>query len=114
MDEETRRERDTGVRLRGRRVIQTNGEGAPTVYANNLLLQSSVWDVTLSFGLLTGATEDTITAQSVVNVILSPQHAKAVSEVLNRQIAHYEASYGPIPSDPHAVVTSDEDETGEE
>ncbi len=114
MDEETRRERDAGVQLHGRRVILMDGEEAPTFYANNLVLQSSVWDVSLGFGLLTGTTEGTVTARSVVNVILSPQHAKAVSEILNRQIAHYEASFGPIPSDPHATVTSDEDETGEE
>lgn len=108
MAEETQRARGTSVRLYGREVVQTNREEAPTFYANNLLLQSTVWDVRLGFGMLSETTEDTITVRSVVNIMLSPQHAKAVSDILRKQIEHYEANYGRIPSDPRAAVIQEE------
>lgn len=110
MAEDTPRERNTPVQLHGKEIVLTNQEEAPTFYANNLLLQSSVWDVRLAFGLLTGATDETLIVRSMVNIILSPQHAKAVSDILRKQVEHYEAAYGPIPSDPRASAALDTSE----
>ncbi len=106
MAENAPRGRNTRVRLHGKEIVQIGREEAPTFYANNVLLQSSVWDVKLNFGLLVDSDDETVTVQSIASVILSPQHAKAVSEILNTQIAHYEATYGLIPSDARAKEAS--------
>lgn len=91
-----------------RALVRTNTEEAPMFYSNNLLLQTSVWDFKLAFGIVADATEDSLMVKSVVTVMVSPQHAKALNALLTRQLKQYESQYGPIPQDHRTVEVETE------
>jgi hypothetical protein len=79
-------------------------EKAPSfvsVYANDVQLQTTPWDVRLTFGAMRvdplpdGKPLATVT--EVAEVRLSPQLAKRVMFILFQQIKAYETRFGPIP-----------------
>jgi|ERR1035438_6626031 hypothetical protein len=71
-----------------------------SVYANDLQMQTTPWDIRLIFGLITGTPVD---HTGVVNVTqlgelrLSPQLAKLVAMILTQQLRGYEEQFGEIP-----------------
>lgn len=85
------------------RIKRVGGDSAPTYYANNVWLSTSLWDVKLSFGVMAEQDEEGVAFQDVANVIMSPQHARVFLEVLATQIAEYERKFGPIPRPPQAT-----------
>ncbi len=74
------------------------GHDEPVNYANHAEFQMSVWDIRIRFGRIE-ATRDggAPEALPLASIILSPQHAKAVSKVFAEQIVEYEKRFGPIP-----------------
>lgn len=72
-----------------------------SVYSNDVQLQTSPWDMRLTFGTMqvNPDAEDGPTAHvlEVAEVRLSPQLAKRVAEILAQQIAAYESRMGTIP-----------------
>jgi hypothetical protein len=75
-------------------------EESPKFYANNVRISSNVFDIRFIFGLFVENTEDLVTIEPQVVLHMSPQHAKSVAELLNRQLAEYEEKYGAIPEVP--------------
>ncbi len=65
-----------------------------TIYANNLQCHLSLFDFELVFRRMRDGAEQ---PQELVVVVMSPQHAKSVSLLLARMVAHYEAQFGPLP-----------------
>jgi Protein of unknown function (DUF3467) len=80
------------------RVRRHHADDVPELYANNVSFSTSVWDFTLDFGMLLGIDDEgTLNIQDLARVIMSPQQAKAFSQVLAENVAQYEGQFGSIP-----------------
>ncbi|NDK00574.1 DUF3467 domain-containing protein [Bacillus subtilis] len=65
------------------------------VYCNSANINMGIHDFVLSFS------QDTVDgAVKLGNVTMSPQHAKALSQVLSKYIDQYESVFGIIPTPP--------------
>lgn len=76
---------------------------APAYFVNSVRILSSIFDFTvLFFQLKMISTEEGDQGQlrEVAKIYLSPQHAKAISELLSRKVSEYEEQFGPIPTGP--------------
>ncbi len=74
--------------------------GYVSLYANDTQIRMTPWDILLIFGEITGfptADNPMVTVALRGEVRMSPQHAKRVLAVLQRQIDMYERTVGPIP-----------------
>jgi hypothetical protein len=69
-------------------------------YANSVQVQKSVWDFRLTFGTAYQETAETITINAFQTVYLSPQQAKALSNVLAQNLIQYEQTFGTISLEP--------------
>src|ERR1700761_1853302 len=69
-------------------------------YANSVQVQKSVWDFRLTFGTAYQETAETITINAFQTVYLSPQQAKALSNVLAQNLIQYEQTFGQISLEP--------------
>jgi hypothetical protein len=70
------------------------------LYANDTQIQITPWDFRFVFGVIKSAPtveNPTISISTLGEVRMSPQHAKKVLAVLERQVAIYEQNVGPIP-----------------
>jgi hypothetical protein len=71
-----------------------------SVYANDLQMQTTPWDIRLIFGLITSVPIDStgvVTVTQIGELRLSPQLAKLVTMVLTQQLRGYEEQFGEIP-----------------
>lgn len=84
----------------GRRVRKITPEDTPTIYANNVGLRTTLWDMTLDFGMILTADTDNVIIRDVASVVMSPQHAKAFANVLAENVRRYEEQHGPLPRIP--------------
>lgn len=69
-------------------------------YANSVQVRVSVWDFQLVFGLASSDSPDQVTIRNHQAIFLSPQQAKALSNVLNQNIAQYEQAFGVLNLEP--------------
>lgn len=76
--------------------VTTVSPGFASFYVNDTQLQTSPWDVRFMFGLIQEVDQDKQIAkiERVVDVRMSLQHAKKISEVLREQIQQYESKIG--------------------
>ena len=68
-------------------------------YANSVQVRLSIWDFFLVFGTLEQQAPDQVRIENFQGVYLSPQQAKALSNVLVSNIAQYEQTFGTISLD---------------
>lgn len=73
-------------------------ENLPSFYINNTQVMVSNFDFKLTLGQLIEATKDKVLVDPQVTIFMSPQHAKAVSNLLTAQLEAYETNHGPIPT----------------
>lgn len=80
-------------------------DGLPTVYANNLAIGNSPFDVRIIFGEIGDSTPAKITVYQKVQVTMSWLQAKLLLEFLGRHVRGYEEKNGEIflPSMPGQV-----------
>jgi flagellar protein FlaG len=71
-------------------------------YANSVQVRVSVWDFQLVFGLASSDSPDQVTIRNHQAIFLSPQQAKALSNVLNQNIAQYEQAFGTLSLEPQS------------
>jgi hypothetical protein len=72
----------------------------PAKYANGTRIAASQWDVRIEFQLQQQAAGDdpaAIETDVVANIIMAPQHAKALVAVLSQTVKVWESQYGPLP-----------------
>jgi hypothetical protein len=69
-------------------------------YANSVQVRVSVWDFQLVFGLAASESPDQVTIRNHQAIFLSPQQAKALSNVLSQNIAQYEQAFGALNLEP--------------
>ena len=72
-------------------------------YANSVQVRVSLWDFFLSFGTINQAAPDSVSIQNFQGVFLSPQQAKALSNVLLQNVQQYESTFGEIKLEPQAA-----------
>jgi flagellar protein FlaG len=65
-------------------------------YANSVQVRMSIWDFFLVFGTLHQEAVDQVHIENFQGLYLSPQQAKALSNLLLSNVAQYEQNFGPI------------------
>ncbi len=65
-------------------------------YANSVQVRVSLWDFFLSFGTINQSAPDAVSIQNFQGLFLSPQQAKALSNVLQQNVSQDEATFGEI------------------
>lgn len=71
----------------------------PRVYANHTDISVSCYDFALDFGQMPirDRSDERGATEPLVRVLMSPQHAKALSRILAGRITAYEDTFGVIP-----------------
>lgn len=75
-------------------------------YANSVQVRVSLWDFYLMFGTINQTAPDSVSIQNFQGIFLSPQQAKALSNVLVQNVQQYETAFGEIKLAPHAEAGS--------
>ena len=65
-------------------------------YANSVQVRVNLWDFFLSFGTIDQTTPENVSIFNFQGVYLSPQQAKALLNILQQNVAQYEAAFGEI------------------
>ena len=73
-------------------------------YANSVQVRVNLWDFFLMFGTIQQTVPDEVTLLNFQGVYLSPQQAKALANLLQQNIAQYEAAFGEVRLEPQAGV----------
>jgi hypothetical protein len=68
-------------------------------YANSVQIRLAIWDFFLVFGTLEQQAADRVQIDNFQGIYLSPQQAKALSNLLSQNIAQYEKAFGAISLD---------------
>jgi hypothetical protein len=68
------------------------------LYANNVQIGFSTWDMWMVFGEVMGREGDELLVEPRARVSMSLEHAKAFAEVLSMNIAKFEEEVGKIPA----------------
>lgn len=89
-------ERASGVRREG---------DSPVVYVNSAQVKVGPYDFQLVLGQTAGVVDKTMVVNSVVTVVMSPQHAKALSDLLSDHIRLFEELMGTIQVGPKDDAT---------
>ncbi|MBK5295326.1 MAG: DUF3467 domain-containing protein [Acidobacteriia bacterium] len=73
-----------------------------SVYANELQLQTTPWDLRLVFGEVSSAIDltNTLVSKQLGEVRVSPQLAKRIVMIMVEHLRDYESKFGPIPAIP--------------
>ena len=98
----------TTEQTQDRKVTRVGLEETPTIYCNNVETRVSPWDFRLTFGEVLEVTEDSLSVKTKAIVYMSPEHAKAFTQVMLSNIAEYERSIGRIPSQGEKVEIEDQ------
>jgi len=72
-------------------------------YANSVQVRLSLWDFFLLFGTVNQTTPEAVSIQNFQGIFLSPQQAKALSNVLQQNVSQYESTFGEIKLEPKAA-----------
>jgi len=65
-------------------------------YANSVQVRVSLWDFFLLFGTMNQSAPDAVSIQNFQGIYMSPQQAKALSNVLQQNVSQYESTFGEI------------------
>ena len=65
-------------------------------YANSVQVRLNLWDFFLVFGTVNQTAPDSVTIRNFQGIYLSPQQAKALSNLLQQNIQQYETTFGEI------------------
>ena len=74
-------------------------------YANSVQVRVNVWDFFLVFGTLQQQSETQVEVTNFQGIYLSPQQAKALTAILQQNVAGYESAFGEIKLDPRMMTT---------
>jgi hypothetical protein len=69
-------------------------------YANSVQVRVNLWDFFLTFGTITQTAPESVSIQNFQGVYLSPQQAKALTNLLQQNVSQYEAAFGEIRLEP--------------
>ncbi len=72
-------------------------------YANSVQIRVNLWDFFLMFGTVNQTAPENVVIHNFQGIYLSPQHAKALLNILTQNISQYEATFGEIKLEPHGA-----------
>jgi hypothetical protein len=81
------------------RITLNKAESYREGYANSVQVRLSIWDFFLVFGTMEQPAPDQVQIENFQGIYLSPQQAKALSNLLVHNVAQYEKTFGPIALD---------------
>lgn len=67
-----------------------------SVYANSARMSVSTWDFVITFGVISTRPAETVKIEERLEVVMSPQHAKALLAILANNVREYENKLGEI------------------
>jgi hypothetical protein len=70
-------------------------------YANSVQVRVSLWDFFLSFGTINQTVPDAVAIHNFQGIFLSPQQAKALTNILAQNVQQYETAFGEIKLEPN-------------
>ena len=82
----------------------SQGSGYRESYANSVQIRVNVWDFFLVFGTLQQQTPAEVEVSNFQGIYLSPQQAKALLTILERNVVNYEKTFGEIKLDPRLAT----------
>src|SRR5689334_21285137 len=82
------------------------GKDYRTVYSDTVRLGLSPWDFRLTFGVIVEPARQVPCTEDIITILMSPQHTKALTNILNEHLAKWEAVHGEI-----KLVEKDNDES---
>ncbi|MGD0617997.1 MAG: DUF3467 domain-containing protein [Bryobacteraceae bacterium] len=65
-------------------------------YANSVQVRVNLWDFFLMFGTVSQTSPEHVSIQNFQGVYISPQQAKALSNLLQQNLSQYESAFGEI------------------
>ena len=74
----------------------TNTPDYRETYANSVQVRLNLWDFFLVFGTVSQTAPDSVNIRNFQGIYLSPQQAKALSNLLQQNIQQYESTFGDI------------------
>jgi hypothetical protein len=77
-------------------VARVPNPSRPTFYANNTVVMANQWDLQLNFGLIHETIPGQFGSLDEVLIIMTPEHALALSNALQGALQAYSASQGEI------------------
>jgi hypothetical protein len=83
-----------------------------SVYSNSVQIRPALYDFHLDFGRILGLAEDGLHIETLVSVVMSPQHAKVLANLLSARVNDYERVYGPINTGAIGQPSDSQDEPG--
>ena len=87
------------------RIQLTNTPDYRESYANSVQVRVNLWDFFLLFGTVNPTAPDQVSIQNFQGVYLSPQQAKALSNLLKQNLSQYESAFGEIHLEPQQPGT---------
>jgi len=75
-------------------------------YCNSVQIRVNVWDFFLQFGTVEQPSPEYVEITNFQGIYLSPQQAKALLNVLQQNVQHYEQAFGEIKLDPRMNPTA--------
>ncbi|MGA2181614.1 MAG: DUF3467 domain-containing protein [Bryobacteraceae bacterium] len=75
-------------------------------YANSVQVRVNLWDFFLMFGTINQTSPEQVSIHNFQGVYISPQQAKALSNVLQQNLSQYEAAFGEIHLEPQQQGTA--------
>jgi flagellar protein FlaG len=75
-------------------------------YCNSVQIRVNVWDFFLQFGTVEQPNPEYVEITNFQGIYLSPQQAKALLNVLQQNVQHYEQAFGEIKLDPRMHPTA--------
>ena len=90
-------EEETGTRI---------APNLPVYYANTSKVNSSFYDIRIVFAEGMQATPTQAVVIDRVSIVMSPEHTKALVEVLTKTLETYEATFGKLRALPPQTITS--------
>lgn len=94
--------------------VPMGGGIGPIQYCNAAQVLATEWDVSLDFAQLVltlpqqPGESPSVIRNPLARIIMSPQHAKAFSELLRQQVADYERQHGELPLLPRQTDQTNE------
>ena len=78
------------------------------IYSNSTEVRMSGWDFAFIFGQAERTTLERSIVTELVEVIMSPTHARAIARILGAHLRLYEQKHGPIPEIDIGVIGAEE------
>lgn len=88
--------------------IRVRTERFKQVYANNMQMGFSTWDLGITFGEIMGEQDGKTVIEETVRVLMTREIAKVLSVILTNHIVLFEAQFGEIKVPVSEVPTGDE------